>query len=475
MLEPDTQQFTYKAGPEEVRVRRTSYPLLPADCSIVYAAQGESYPCTLLDLAPPPKVDCKKHWLSIYVMLSRARNLESILLLRNAPRAAFTCGPPDYLKAEFHRLQNLEAATTARAHKILAAAPALVSNLATFFATAPQQDTAAPNRRRPSPQLVVSPVGQTAAPASPRPPPKRCRGKQTDPHAQLVATPRYDLPGLRNNDNTCYLNALLVSLHASSHVHAWVREHMTACGLPNCPVPFLSQDFECLSSPTQPPYVPHLASFRTTWCPAFAGRRHQDVTEALSKLLEAAESCELRSRNVVADDLDHQLTLPVWRCFGSTKFQSLLCTACGAFSSSRHLHSFIHVEAALPLFHDCARCHLLTDDSCPQCTAPNCRRMTLAMRAWPKTLVFCINRWSNNAVPISHPFSDQITTPEPRTLYRFKAAVYHEGTQQHGHYTAVTPSASALLLRNDSLLPQAVPVTYLQHPNLYMIVYDAPN
>eukprot|EP00438_Fugacium_kawagutii_P022437 Skav232864 [mRNA] locus=scaffold2451:198264:199448:+ [translate_table: standard] len=394
--------------------------------------------------------------------------MESILLLRNAPRAAFTCGPPDYLQAEFRRLQALETATAERTHKVLAAAPPPASNLAVYFAASPQLKTVS---KRPT--HVVSQTN-TAEGRSPPPPAKRCRGKQREP-THDVAAPHRALRGLQNKDNTCYMNALLVSLHASCHVQTWVRDHMTTCGHGNCPVPFLCQDFRNLNATLQPSFLPELASRRATWCRAFAGRRHQDVTEALSKLLEAAETCELRSRQDPADDLDHQLTLPVWRCFGSVKFQTLFCATCRASSSTRHLHSFVHVEPNLPLFHDCVRSEQLTNDSCPQCAGQNCRRMNLAMRTWPRTLVFCVNRWSTNPDATTPPFSQHIVTPEPESSYQVKAAIYHEGSREHGHYTAAKPSDGALVVHNDDHPAKLVPITHLQQRNLYAVLYDAAN
>ena len=62
----------------------------------------------VVDMAQPPGMKPEVHWLSTYVMLSRATSIESLLILRLATREQLTVGAPQYLKDEIDRLLNLE-------------------------------------------------------------------------------------------------------------------------------------------------------------------------------------------------------------------------------------------------------------------------------------------------------------------------------------------------------------------------------
>ena len=59
----------------------------------------------------PPNMDTAMHWLACYVMLSRARSIEGLLLLRPATRVELSAKPPQYLLDELDRLLALEATT----------------------------------------------------------------------------------------------------------------------------------------------------------------------------------------------------------------------------------------------------------------------------------------------------------------------------------------------------------------------------
>ena len=81
---------------------------MPADARIVYAAQGESFPAYVVDLARPPGMTKELHWLANYVMLSRGTSLESLLILRLCAREELTTGAPAFLHDEVARLEELQ-------------------------------------------------------------------------------------------------------------------------------------------------------------------------------------------------------------------------------------------------------------------------------------------------------------------------------------------------------------------------------
>ena len=59
----------------------------------------------------PPNMNGAKHWLACYVMLSRAKSIEGLLVLRPATRSELSSQPPQNLLDELERLQGLEEQT----------------------------------------------------------------------------------------------------------------------------------------------------------------------------------------------------------------------------------------------------------------------------------------------------------------------------------------------------------------------------
>ena len=96
----------------QIEIRRVQFAVLPADTRVVYGAQGENWDATIPDMKKPPSMDDGTHWLACYVMLSRARTLEGLLILRPATYAELNRGAPQYLLDEVDRLLKLEKAST---------------------------------------------------------------------------------------------------------------------------------------------------------------------------------------------------------------------------------------------------------------------------------------------------------------------------------------------------------------------------
>ena len=95
-----------------ITVTRVQFPIEPADVCIVYGAQGQSWDAVVADMERAPRWSDDDHWLSCYVMISRARALEGLLLLRLATWEELNRGAPAYLLAEIDRLLSLEKEST---------------------------------------------------------------------------------------------------------------------------------------------------------------------------------------------------------------------------------------------------------------------------------------------------------------------------------------------------------------------------
>ena len=74
----------------------------------VWAAQGSTFDAVVVDMKVPPGMDPFTHWLACYVMLSRARSVEGLLVLRGADRIQLSQKPPAYILKEIDRLLALE-------------------------------------------------------------------------------------------------------------------------------------------------------------------------------------------------------------------------------------------------------------------------------------------------------------------------------------------------------------------------------
>ena len=96
------------------RVKRTQLNLIPANSLIVYGAQGESFDSAIVDLGIPPGQGPELFWLACYVMLTRCKSLDGLLILRLPPREALQVGPPERVKVEMDRLKDLAARTKHR-------------------------------------------------------------------------------------------------------------------------------------------------------------------------------------------------------------------------------------------------------------------------------------------------------------------------------------------------------------------------
>ena len=96
-------------GQIKVHYLRLQFPLLPASVRTVYAAQGEAWNAVVADLYKPPRMAPQMFWLACYVMLSRARTLKGLLLMRLPEKDELNVGPPAEVLQEMEGLKQVEA------------------------------------------------------------------------------------------------------------------------------------------------------------------------------------------------------------------------------------------------------------------------------------------------------------------------------------------------------------------------------
>ena len=97
---------------EYIRVRRTTFKVLPADTITVYTAQGGTFDAVVADMQRPPNLPTSNHWLACYVMISRAKDINGFLVLRPATRKELESRPPQYLLDELQRLHRIPGGVT---------------------------------------------------------------------------------------------------------------------------------------------------------------------------------------------------------------------------------------------------------------------------------------------------------------------------------------------------------------------------
>ena len=104
----------FKQVKQTHRVRRTQFMAVPATVRTVHISQGEEWDALVGDCSLPPKMDLAEQWLANYVILSRAKTLEGLLLLRLPPRSFFSIGAPAHIVDELERLHEVEVASQER-------------------------------------------------------------------------------------------------------------------------------------------------------------------------------------------------------------------------------------------------------------------------------------------------------------------------------------------------------------------------
>ena len=96
--------------PTEIAMRRYQIPLAPEKDRTVQTAQGLSMDSATMFLERPGNMSHEDWWLHVYVMLSRVRTADQILVYGLPPRALFEQGPPRYIRDGLERLEKMAAA-----------------------------------------------------------------------------------------------------------------------------------------------------------------------------------------------------------------------------------------------------------------------------------------------------------------------------------------------------------------------------
>ena len=102
---------------EKIEVIRWQFPLLHGMLRTAYSAQGLTLDGgVLVDLQRAGGLEDDDWWLAIYVMLTRARELENLILLDVTEQVEdlLRRGPPSYLRALTDKLEAKAAATLER-------------------------------------------------------------------------------------------------------------------------------------------------------------------------------------------------------------------------------------------------------------------------------------------------------------------------------------------------------------------------
>lgn len=101
-------KFTHPHSKKSSTIKRKQLPILPALAMTVHKAQGLTLDKAIVDLASCRGTE------SAYVMLSRVRRLEDLVVLRPFSKEKITCRPSEDIRREFKRLSRLQSATMAK-------------------------------------------------------------------------------------------------------------------------------------------------------------------------------------------------------------------------------------------------------------------------------------------------------------------------------------------------------------------------
>ena len=81
---------------------------------LMYGLQGATLDAILLDLGKPDTMSRDELWMSLFVLLSRVRSLEDLIIYRLPSKHHFEGGPPQFLQNEMRRLESLQLTTITR-------------------------------------------------------------------------------------------------------------------------------------------------------------------------------------------------------------------------------------------------------------------------------------------------------------------------------------------------------------------------
>ena len=108
---------------ENIHVVRWQLPLTHAQVRTAMSSQGLTFPRGVLaDVRKKGNMDDDIWWLNIYVMLSRARKLTSLILigLTEEIRKLLEAGPPKYIAAQMVALQQRSKKSALHAERLSA-------------------------------------------------------------------------------------------------------------------------------------------------------------------------------------------------------------------------------------------------------------------------------------------------------------------------------------------------------------------
>ena len=104
----------------KIHFTRIQIPLVPEAIRTTYSVQGVTADKLIVDCTRPSwlkgRIDADhEYWMHLYVMLSRARRMQDMLVINPPSQEELLVGPPPSVLAEIQRLRELDEATTLRA------------------------------------------------------------------------------------------------------------------------------------------------------------------------------------------------------------------------------------------------------------------------------------------------------------------------------------------------------------------------
>ena len=116
LVRPQAERWKFKAKierssgdslPKEVNMRRVQLPLCPEKPRTVESAQGLSMDSASMIFTKSTNMSDEDWWLHIYVMLSRVRTADQVLIFGDLPpQKIFENGPPQWIQDGLLKLQR---------------------------------------------------------------------------------------------------------------------------------------------------------------------------------------------------------------------------------------------------------------------------------------------------------------------------------------------------------------------------------
>jgi ubiquitin C-terminal hydrolase len=304
----------------------------------------------------------------------------------------------------------------------------------------------------------------------------------------------FEIVGLPNVSNTCYINSVLQALYNTSYFREFLTSYDHDLNFQNL---FDIQD----NKDKRRDYIRYLVRLTKYFPGYFIINQQNDAQEFFIIMIDTFyENVKTKISNQLLNGIINELThdtfefecrkrwltnySPIQEVLYSQIGREIQCSVCANVVTNIentcifYIDPVYDVESAIrrhfqPLFQNDWRC-----DKCGNLSNHN--RTTCYITKIPKVIVLCIKRFGidgksktkqNNDIPKRIDVKKYLKIPQPRTQYTLSSVVEHVGSLNYGHYYTTVITDSKIITIDDETIKISHEAS-INDKNSYMIVYE---